>query len=192
MNDVRWYGIYIFYAEWQWGGQIKSVFVLDACSRCISPSIHYLLIFAHEWTNNLLLLVFMRTHTEVGFFHMDFVRIWTSPSRFSFSSWHAFHSPDTTMVCLQTYKHSNVIKSKFILQRLTLTFFLFSHSWYQESVQWKNWLSNWQSSIGLWEDFHPLTVGWWCNRKQCEKKGKNFSMCCYILDLCSPNCMWAP
>lgn len=37
--------------------QMKRFLLLDACSKYIyPPSIHYLLIFAHEWINNLLLL----------------------------------------------------------------------------------------------------------------------------------------
>lgn len=92
-------------------------------------------------------------------------------------------------VCVQTYKHSSVIKLKFILLRLTLTFSSLSHSRNQESVQWKKLTFKLEKKHWAVRGFLSTRGGGGVIANSVNSSKKKAVPCVAILDLCSPNCM---
>lgn len=189
-NDTIIY-IHIFDVEWQWGEQIKSVFVLDACSRCISPSIHYLLIFAHEWTNNLLLLVSCVHIQELAVFSTWILFVFgRAQVNFLFLDMLAIRLTQQWCVCVCRHISIPVLSNwNSYFNAWRWLFLLFLTLGIKSQCNGKIDFQIGKVALGGERIF--IHSRWWCNRKQCKQQQKKAVPCVAILDLCSPNCMWA-
>lgn len=179
---VQWYDVCIYIQRWMAMSRtnkkrFRAWRVLEMYLPINSLSFDFC-----TWVNKQPVVVgFMRTHTGVGcFFHMDFVCIWTSPSKFSFSR-HACHSPDTTMVCVCVCRHISIPvlsnwNSYFYAWRWL--FLLFLTLGIKSQCNGKIDFQIGKEALGG-ERIFIHSRWWWCNRKQCEQQQKKYSMCCY-------------